>query len=167
MPKEGIRNPETQMVQDGKWELQNLKFIGEFLEVNYLSTPMIAEKMGISRQSVYYWLKKDDMMISTIYALFDAYGMKIRFELKEPGVKESALKIPVSGATSKKPNIGFFEAYLKRNGLKRIQVAELLGVKKCTVDHWFQFDDCFFSYICKFAQLNGLEMKYSVTHKNI
>ena len=53
MPKEGIRNPETQMVQDGKWELQNLKFIGEFLEVNDLSTPMIAEKMGISRQSVY------------------------------------------------------------------------------------------------------------------
>ena len=78
MPKEGIRNPETQMVQDGKWELQNLNFIGEFLEVNDLSTPMIAEKMGISRQSVYYWLKKDDMMISTIYALFDAYGMKIR-----------------------------------------------------------------------------------------
>jgi hypothetical protein len=37
------------VVQDGKWELQNLKFIGEFMEVNGLSTTMIAEKLGISR----------------------------------------------------------------------------------------------------------------------
>ena len=67
MPKQGIRNPETQVVQDGKWELQNLKFVGEFMEVNGLSTTMIAEKLDISRQSVYYWLKKDDAMISNIY----------------------------------------------------------------------------------------------------
>ena len=51
-------------------------------------------------------------------------------------------------------------------GIKREQVAEMFGVKKCTVDHWFQFDDCFFSYICKFAQLKGLEVKYTVSHKN-
>ena len=166
MPKQGVRNPEAQVVQDGKWELQNLKFIGEFMEVNGLSTTMIAEKLGISRQSVYYWLKKDDAMISNIYGLFDAYGLKIRFELKEEGTEESPMKIPGVGIAVKKPRIGFFESFIKRKGIKREQVAEVFGVKKCTVDHWFQFDDCFFSYICRFAQLNNLEVKYTVSHKN-
>ena len=166
MPKQGIRNPETQVVQDGKWELQNLKFVGEFMEVNGLSTTSIAEKLGISRQSVYYWLKKDDAMMSNIYKIFEVYGLRIRFELKEEGVEESPMKIPGVGLATKKPRIGFFESYLKRMGIKREQVAEMFGVKKCTVDHWFQFDDCFFSYICKFAQLKGLEVKYTVSRIN-
>ena len=166
MPKQGIRNPETQMVQDGKWELQNLKFVGEFMEVNGLSTTMIAEKLGISRQSVYYWLKKDEAMMSNIYAIFETYGLNIRFDLVEEGVQESPMKIPGVGLATKKPRIGFFESYIKRMGIKREQVAEMFGVKKCTVDHWFQFDDCFFSYICKFAQLKGLEVKYTVSRIN-
>ena len=112
MPKQGVRNPEAQVVQDGKWELQNLKFIGEFMEVNGLSTTMIAEKLGISRQSVYYWLKKDDAMISNIYGLFEAYGLKVRFELKEKGADESPMKIPGVGLATKKPRIGFFESYI-------------------------------------------------------
>ena len=75
-------------------------------------------------------------------------------------------KIPGVGLATKKPRIGFFESYIKRMGIKREQVAEMFGVKKCTVDHWFQFDDCFFSYICKFAQLKGLEVKYTVSRIN-
>lgn len=166
MPKDGIRNPETQVVQDGKWELQNMKFVGEFMEVNGLSIAMIAEKLGISRQSVYYWLKKDDAMMSNIYAIFEIYGLKIRFELVEKGVRENPMKIPGVGLATKKPRIGFFESYIKKMGIKREQVADILGVKKCTVDHWFQFDDCFFSYICKFAELKGLEVKYTVSRIN-
>ena len=127
---------------------------------------MIAEKLGISRQSVYYWLKKDDAMMSNIYAIFETYGLKIRFELVEKGVRENPMKIPGVGLAIKKPRIGFFESYIKKMGIKREQVAEILGVKKCTVDHWFQFDDCFFSYICKFAQLKGLEVKYTVSRIN-
>ena len=92
----------------GLTELQNLKFVGEFMEVKGLSTTMIAEKLGISRQSVYYWLKKDDAMMSNIYAIFETYGLKIRFDLVEEGVQESPMKIPGVGLATKKPRIGFF-----------------------------------------------------------
>ena len=84
----------------------------------------------------------------------------------EEGTEESPMKIPGVGIAVKKPRIGFFESFIKRKGIKREQVAEMFGVKKCTVDHWFQFDDCFFSYICRFAQINNLEVKYTVSHKN-
>lgn len=152
------------MTQDGKWELKDLKFIEEFMKVNGLSTTMIAEQIGISRQSVYNWLKCDDMMISSIYALFESYGLKICFELNAAGETDSGMRIEGKGFISKKKRLGFFENYIKRNGITREQVAQMSGLTKHTVNHWFQFDDCFFSYICRFAEKNGLELKYSVKH---
>ena len=73
-------NPESNY-QDGQWNLVHLKFLTDFMEETGLTTASVAELVGISRQAVYYWFKKDNVRISMIYKLFEAYGYKIEFDL--------------------------------------------------------------------------------------
>ena len=72
MRKEGS-SPESNY-QDGQWNLVHLKFLTDFMEETGLTTAAVAELLGISRQAVYYWFKKDDVKISVIYKLFEVYG---------------------------------------------------------------------------------------------
>ena len=67
--------------QDGQWNLVHLKFLTDFMEETGLTTASVAELVGISRQAVYYWFKKDNVRISMIYKLFEAYGYRIEFDL--------------------------------------------------------------------------------------
>ena len=68
-------NPESNY-QDGQWNLVHLKFLTDFMEETGLTTASVAELVGISRQAVYYWFKKDNVRISMIYKLFEAYGYR-------------------------------------------------------------------------------------------
>ena len=73
-------NPESNY-QDGQWNRVHLKFLIDFMEETGLTTASVAELVGISRQAVYYWFKKDNVRISMIYKLFEACGYKIEFDL--------------------------------------------------------------------------------------
>lgn len=70
-------------VRSGSYPLKNLKFLYDFAAEMNLTVGDLAARMGLSRQSVYYWFKKDDVKISNIYRLFDLLGYEIRFSLTD------------------------------------------------------------------------------------
>ena len=84
-------NPESNY-QDGKWNLTHLKFLTDFMEETGLTIANIAELVGLSRQAVYYWFKKDEVRLSLIYKLFEAYNYNIEFDFIRDRSTEGSLQ---------------------------------------------------------------------------
>lgn len=78
-----MENKKARNVRSGSYPLKNLKFLYDFAVEMNLTVGDLAARMGLSRQSVYYWFKKDDVKISNIYRLFDVLGYEIRFSLTD------------------------------------------------------------------------------------
>ena len=69
-----MENKKARNVRSGTYQLKNLKFLYYFVAEMNLTICNLAAKMEFTRQSVYYWFKKDDRKISNIYRLFDVLG---------------------------------------------------------------------------------------------
>ena len=122
-------NPESNY-QDGQWNLVHLKFLTDFMEETGLTTASVAELVGISRQAVYYWFKKDNVRISMIYKLFEAYGYKIEFDLikERPTEGEPArVEMEVERESKTDKRLEFLASALKRYNI--YQLAEVAGLK--------------------------------------
>ena len=55
-----MENKKARNVRSGSYPLKNLKFLYDFAAEMNLTVGDLAARMGLSRQSVYYWFKKDD-----------------------------------------------------------------------------------------------------------
>ena len=65
-------------LQTSKYELKNLKFLGDFMTTLGLTTTTAAEKCGLTQVSVYYWLTHDDIFISYIFRIVENFGKKVK-----------------------------------------------------------------------------------------
>ena len=158
-------NPESNY-QDGKWNLTHLKFLTDFMEETGLTTAAIAEMVGISRQAVYYWFKKDDVKISMIYNLFEAYGYKIEFDLiKERAADGEPARVEM--AVERKQTTGkrleFLASALKRYNIYREDISPKMGIGNTTIYYWLSHDDVFISYIYQLAEVAGLRLSIKIT----
>ena len=164
MRKEGS-SPESNY-QDGQWNLVHLKFLTDFMEETGLTTASVAELVGISRQAVYYWLKKDDVKISMIYNLFEAYGYKIEFDLiKERAADGEPARVEM--AVERKQTTGkrleFLASALKRYNIYREDISPKMGIGNTTIYYWLSHDDVFISYIYQLAEVAGLRLSIKIT----
>ena len=164
MRKEG-RSPESNY-QDGQWNLVRLKFLTDFMEETGLTTASVAELVGISRQAVYYWFKKDDVKISMIYNLFEAYGYKIEFDLiKERAADGEPARVEM--AVERKQTTGkrleFLASALKRYNIYREDISPKMGIGNTTIYYWLSHDDVFISYIYQLAEVAGLRLSIKIT----
>lgn len=164
MRKEGS-SPESNY-QDGQWNLVHLKFLTDFMEETGLTTASVAELVGISRQAVYYWFKKDDVKISMIYNLFEAYGYKIEFDLiKERAADGEPARVEM--AVERKQTTGkrleFLASALKRYNIYREDISPKMGIGNTTIYYWLSHDDVFISYIYQLAEVAGLRLSIKIT----
>ena len=164
MRKEG-RNPESNY-QDGQWNLVHLKFLTDFMEETGLTTASVAELVGISRQAVYYWFKKDNVRISMIYKLFEAYGYKIDFDLiKDRPTEGEPAKVEMEVEREKKTGkkLEFLASALKRYNIYREDISPKMGIGNTTIYYWLSHDDVFISYIYQLAEVAGLRVSIKIT----
>ncbi len=66
---------------------KNLAFLRSFLACYGISQRALAKAIGISGGAVETWLRRDDMAISYLFRIKDAYNMGLRFRLKAPKAK--------------------------------------------------------------------------------
>ena len=155
--------------QDGQWNLVHLKFLTDFMEETGLTTASVAELLGISRQAVYYWFKKDDVKISVIYKLFEVYGYKIEFDLiKERNSEGEPAKVEMQVQRKQKTGkrLEFLASALKRYNIYREDISPKMGIGNTTIYYWLSHDDVFISYIYKLAELAGLKVTIRITPNN-
>lgn len=158
-------NPESNY-QDGQWNLVHLKFLIDFMEETGLTTASVAELVGISRQAVYYWFKKDNVRISMIYKLFEACGYKIEFDLikARPTEGEPAMvEMKVEREKKSGKNLEFLASALKRYNINREEIQPKMGLGRTTIYYWLSHDDVFISYIYQLAEIAGLKVSIKIT----
>ena len=159
------RNPESNY-QDGQWNLVHLKFMTDFMEETGLTTASVAELVGISRQAVYYWFKKDNVRISMIYKLFEAYGYKIEFDLikERPTEGEPArVEMEVERESKTGKRLEFLASALKRYNIYREEISPKMGIGTTTIYYWLSHDAVFISYIYQLAEMAGLKVSIKIT----
>ena len=84
MAEEKTQPARQKKLQTSKYELKNLKLLGDFMTTLGLTTTTAAEKCGLTQVSVYYWLRKDDAHYSSVERLINAWGYKLKMELVSP-----------------------------------------------------------------------------------
>lgn len=165
MPK-GESKAVKNSYQKGRWNVNYLKFLTDFMDEVGLSTTTAAKKVGLSRQSVYYWLTKDDAKISSIYKFFDACGYNIYFDLEKARTVGTAdVSIEVKRERGEK-NLSFLDDGLNRYKVNRTELLKELQLSATTLCYWMNADDIFISYIYKIAEKCGLTVKITIRPKS-
>ena len=145
-------------LQTSKYELKNLKFLGDFMTTLGLSTTTAAEKCGLTQVSVYYWLRKDDAHYSSVERLINAWGYKLKMELVSPDDQETSIVV------IDKPDerrLAFLERAIAEAGRGEIQ--KQLGIGNTTIYYWLTHDDIFISYIFRIAEIIGKKVKVTIS----
>ena len=152
--------------KDGQWQVVRLRFLVDFLKASGLATGQVAELMGITRQSVYHWLAKDDMKLSTVYSLFERAGYRIDFSYEsEDRVDDANVVVsmqvlpPVGGA-----RLFFLKRLLQEMNISNEELAVRLGVGRATVYHWFKADDCMVSSLHSIAATTGRRLQITIRY---
>lgn len=149
-------------LQKDKYELKNLKFLGEFMTALGLTTTSAAQTVGLTQVSIYYWLKKDDAKLSAVENLIDKCGFKLSIDLipveQDPQSNtEIVLELP------KRKRLSFLEEVLSQQDKE--QVAKKMDIGFSTIYYWLEHDDIFISYIYKIAEAIGHKVKISIRPK--
>ena len=64
-----------------KRQVENLKFLDRFIKTMKWTKPQFAEKIGMTKASVYHWFKVDDMQLTTLNNAFDKIGYEVIFKI--------------------------------------------------------------------------------------
>ena len=159
MPPKQDKIVRKRSLQKDKYELHNLKFLGEFMTALGLTTTTAAEKIGISQVSVYYWLKKDDAKLSAVDRLIDACGYKLLIDLV-PAQEQTDPDTQILIELPRPKKLSFLSDLLSRDDKE--MVAEKLGIGFSTVYYWLEHDDIFISYIYKIADVLDRKVKITI-----
>jgi len=146
-------------------EVSNLRFLVRFFEETNMSISQAADVLGSTRQSVYFWLVKDDARFSVVNDLIEKCGYSLSFELIKKRVEDSLISIEVPHKKDEK-RLSFFSDALKKYGITKEDLSSKLDIGLTAVYYWFRVDDCFISYIFKTAQLYDLNVKIHIRPKN-
>lgn len=148
----------TRAFQKDKYDLKNLKFLGEFMSALGLNTTTAGEKIGISQVAIYYWLKKDDARLSAVTNLIEACGYKISIELVAEPDRDSNDVIIIEKPQSKK--LSFLAEALADQDKEAL--AKKIGIGFSTIYYWFEHDDIYVSYIYQIAEAIGKKVKITI-----
>lgn len=158
MPPIKDRTPRVRAFQKDKYQLKNLKFLGDFMSAVGLNTTTAAEKIGITQVSVYYWLKKDDARLSTVEKLIEACGYSLNIELVSTQPEESDNVIIIEKNHERR--LSFLSDALSNQDKEK--VAKAIGIGFSTIYYWLEHDDMFISYIYQIAEVIGKKVKVSI-----
>lgn len=159
MPPTKDRIVRKRTLQKDRYELKNLKFLGDFMSATGLTTTTAGEKIGLSQVSIYYWLKKDDAHLSMVEKLIEACGFRLVIEYvpqEEPSSYGTEIVIEVP----RERRLSFLSETL--SSADKETVARELGIGLSTIYYWFDHDDIFVSYIYRIAEILGRGVKITI-----
>lgn len=117
------------------------------MEETGLTIANIAELVGLSRQAVYYWFKKDEVRLSLIYKLFEVYNYNIEFDfIRDRSTEGEPAKVEMEVERQKLPGgkrLEFLASALKRYNIARDDVQPKMNVGTTTIYYWLSHDDVF------------------------
>lgn len=162
MPPTKDRIVRKRTLQKDKYDLKNLKFLGDFMSATGLTTTTAGEKIGLSQVSIYYWLKKDDAHLSMVDKLIDACGYKLVIDFV-PAEETYAQKTEIVIEVPRDRRLSFLSEAL--SSADKETVARELGIGLSTIYYWFDHDDIFVSYIYRIADIVGMKVKITIRPK--
>ena len=146
------------VLQSGKYQLKNMKFLGDFMTTMGLTTTKIAEKAGLTQVTVYYWLKNDDAHLSSVENLLKAWGYRPVFKLVSPDENPSMTEIDIDVPGARR--LAFLESGMQ--GFDRAELQKKMGVGTTTIYYWLSHDDILISHIFDVARATGQKVKISI-----
>lgn len=161
MPPIKDRSTRTRTFQKDKYQLKNLKFLGEFMSAVGLNTTTAGEKIGLSQVSIYYWLKKDDARLSTVSKLIEECGYTLNVEFVAVSEEPTNDIIIIERPNTKRLSF-LSEALCDQD---KESVAKKLGIGFSTIYYWLEHDDMYISYIYMIADAIGKKVKISIRPK--
>lgn len=150
--------------RDGRWEVNNLDFLVQFMAETAMTTADIADRMGLARQTVYHWLVKDDIKVSSVYHLFNTCGYRVKFNLESPkNTRGNADVIFNIENPDESENLGFLSIAMRKNRISKKALSEITGFGETSVHYWFRNDDCNLSRIYEIADAYGLNLRIEIS----
>lgn len=150
-----------------KREVKNLRFLVDFMDETQMTTTDLASKIGLSRQSVFLWIRKDNCKMSSLYELFDKCGYNLTVSLDKSGKKETQYVDWEIGVTTPpgEKRLSFLADAIEKYRIFKVDIANKVDVTPSTLYMWFKNDDCFIDQIVQIAECFGLELKFKYTLK--
>lgn len=66
----------------GKFRLRRLAFLSSFLKARGVTQYTLGEKLGLAGSTVAAWFQRDDIKISRLFQIADAYGYSVRVDIE-------------------------------------------------------------------------------------
>lgn len=159
--------------KSGEWDVKNLRFLADFMRLSGNTTTTLAQKVGIGRQAIYNYFKRDDMSIQMIYKIIESNGCKIRFIMERPEPADSDVIIRLNNYFLKNlpEGIKFGKLYFVNLAMQRYlitakDICEKLGCARSTVSAWFTTDNMMISYVYRICEAFDLKLKIEITPKD-
>ena len=163
------------------YALKRLCFLADFLNlVEIESLKEVSVKIGLSNQALIYNFKRDDINISHVYNILNAYGYTIRFEYVDNNLdNQTSIKEDTQTITRKNGNL---ESNLKnityinsrlfcihyaitRFGLSRAEIYTKVGICRQVFMKRLKDDDCPISMLTDIADHFGWTLKIDIYKK--
>ncbi len=126
----------------------------------------LAGMMGMSRQNIHTFFRRDDMKLSLAQEIAGKLGYDLSYRLEKEG-DTSNVVTEIEGLVGKDglQRLAFLRIAMSRYGIERRQLAEDLGFNYAGIGRWFRVDDIAISHIYRIAELYGLNVKIKATIK--
>lgn len=165
----------------GSYSLKRLCFLADFLNLMEIeSLSEVSQKIGITNQALVYNFKRDDINMSHIYNILDAYGYNIKFEFVDQN-NDNTTKLEqdtktitrVAGNVESNLNgITYFNSRLfcihyaiTKFGLSRSDIYTKVGICRQVFVRRLQIDDSPISMLTDIASHFGWTLKIDISKK--
>mgnify|MGYP003292361558 CR=1 FL=1 len=140
-----------------------LSFLNDLLSVESQQKEKIANKLGITRQSLNAMLRVDDCRVSLLFKIADALDYDVKIEFDFPGKKNLLVVKKGPGVTDKKLQ-GLIEL-MKQKSLNTADMAKILGMTQTGFCYILQKDDTRMSNLYKIAEQLDAQLVVNITKK--
>lgn len=140
------------------WQNKNLAFLVDFMRELTITTRDIADAMHYTRSAVTRWLSVDDMRLSKVMEIAEAFGYEfiITYTVPYASAHNTNLLIDryaVNGEKSlAEKRMTFLRFAIAQANITASDVAAAVGLQRQGVQRWFRQDDVNVRYIYELAE---------------
>lgn len=152
---------------------KRLDFLTEFMTLRHIDTMDIAEKLNITRTSVYCWFRDstDDVRLSYATRIIEDEGFNLQIQLfrDEKDLNEpfyaKVNDLVTENGDIRLSRLSFLSLTLRRYGITIKDVTSKMGVNTSNWRYWLRNDDIYLSRIYQLADVCGLNIRFLITQK--
>ncbi len=148
-------------------DVKRLGFLMELIESEKISRPELCRRLGITRQNLYAFFRRDDMKLSCLEEILAAMGYEVKVTLRQRKAHASALIKAMEEliGPEKLKRLSFLEIAMKLYGISKKDLSEKLEITTVGINRWFVADDIAISYLYDIAGLYDLELNFKTKKK--